>query len=153
MIVEIMENQEKQKHHSFITQQELKTTAKKKSIMVGILFGLFIPIAILELTKFSHSLEYPVRFFIGALILMPIITSFMFFYLQKVYKCPRCKTNWSYQKIGETIIESFVTPSLKKVTSESNNVRNERYLTEFECSECHYKNYEQKKRKIIEKSE
>lgn len=147
-----MQEQENRNQYCSIMPSNLKLVAGQKAIMIGILFGLFIPSLILEITGFTHSLNYLVKLSLGVVIITPPVALFIFVYIRSKYKCPKCKSPWSYFKVKETIIESFAAPPSKNNMAVE-SVRNERYLIESACSNCKYKNIDHKKRKVIKKSE
>jgi hypothetical protein len=135
----------------FIASEQLFSSAKTKSIMLGFLIGFFLPVVFLEFLNFPHSREYLLRFLLGAFILMPILAYLLYMFMQNYFKCPQCESLWAFQKIGETIIETTITPGVNS-KNEKVNIKQEKYLDEFECSRCHYKNFTHKKRKFIDMS-
>ncbi|AIF80717.1 hypothetical protein I862_00760 [endosymbiont of Acanthamoeba sp. UWC8] len=149
-----MQMQENQNQYSNIKPSNLKATSRKKAIMIGVLFGLSIPSITLEVAEFPHTMDYLIKLGLGAVVIAPIVAFITFISIRNMYKCPKCKSHWSYFKVNETIIESFaVAQPLKKTNNAAESVRNERYLVESECGSCHFRSFKHKKRKVIKKGE
>jgi hypothetical protein len=146
------ENKEATKY-AFLAPLELKARVRQKCIMIGILFGLLLPIVILESIGFPYRMEYLVRFVLATSIFIPIIAYLAYQVMQRLYKCPKCNSLWCYQTTGETIIDSLVISSNDPQGSNKPSTIEERYLLEYECYNCHHKDFKPKKRKIIEQRE
>lgn len=120
----------------------LKKIVKIKAIQVAFITGLLLPPVILKFYEHEYNLDFFYKIGVGFFFIFPIIFIIIYLGLLIKYKCPACNKLWSYQKIGEEIINSYI----KKHNNVNKTIQD--IVIEYKCSNCNFIKFIKKQQKL-----
>ena len=137
------------KNLEFSTPEQLSKFWRKKVIAIGLLFGMTLPLVVLELIGYPHDKGYIQNYLYYVLILsgLTIFSVYGWFFHQ--HNCPECKHAWTYSVVKAELLSSVVWFRYK-VGITYRVIRNF-VLNEYKCSHCGYENVKQVTRNSVEK--
>jgi len=148
----IPESTPKEEKIKVLDVKTLKNYSMKKNLMLSLLIALFLPVIILQFINYNFNLNFFVIDLSLSVILFILSAFIINIYLEALYKCPKCNSLWAFQKTNETLVESYISQVFAQDGSEPKNYKNERYIIDYECTQCKFKNFNEKKiKKLVSK--